>query len=86
MVQTALPIEDERSGMIADAAADYLELVSHAAPRSVTHDTLVSLTVDASRMRAASPLEILNELPLTDEKMVWCYNHINRIYSHKNDS
>lgn len=41
------------------AAADYVELVSHAVPRSVTHDTLVSLTIDLASIpqRRTRPLD-----------------------------
>ena len=35
---------------LAMAAADYAELVTHAAPRAVEHDTLVSLTVDVAKV------------------------------------
>lgn len=44
-VDATLP-SDERTGELAVAAAGYVDLVTRAAPRSVTHDTLVSLTVD----------------------------------------
>lgn len=36
------------AGPLAVAAADYAELVSHAAPKTVTHDTLVSVSVDVA--------------------------------------
>jgi hypothetical protein len=37
---------------LAAAARDYCELVTHAAPRAVAHDTLVSLTVDLAALPA----------------------------------
>jgi hypothetical protein len=44
---------------LATAAADYAELVTHAAPRAVEHETLVSLTVDVAKVpsRRARPVE-----------------------------
>lgn len=47
-VEAEIPIPDRGSGPLAVAAADYAELVTRAAPRSVTHDTLVTLTVDTA--------------------------------------
>jgi hypothetical protein len=49
----------ERGGSIARAATDYAELVTHAAPRAVEHDTLVSLTVDVAKVpaRRARPVD-----------------------------
>ena len=43
-----------RRGSAGDAAADYAELVTHAAPRAVAHDTLLSMTVDLA-VDAGSP-------------------------------
>lgn len=51
-VQAANPTDVDREGPLAAAASDYMELVTHAAPRSVTHDTLVSLTVDLAAVPA----------------------------------
>lgn len=51
-VEAAAPIDVDRDGPLAAAASDYIELVTHAAPRSVTHDTLVSLTVDLAAVPA----------------------------------
>jgi hypothetical protein len=39
-----------RAAGLADAAGDYIELITHAAPRSVTHDTLVSMSIDLAAM------------------------------------
>lgn len=50
-VEAVLP-GDERAGELAEAAADYVDLVTRAAPRSVAHDTLVSLTVDLAALPA----------------------------------
>ena len=49
----------ERGGLAGQAAADYAELVTHAAPRRSTHDTLVSLTVDVAKVptRRARPVD-----------------------------
>lgn len=50
-IEAALPAADApRATALAGAAADYVELITHAAPRSVTHDTLVSMTVDLAAM------------------------------------
>jgi len=59
MVEATVAIDDGRNGPLADAAADYVELVTHAAPRAVTHDTLVSLTVDLAAMptRRTRPID-----------------------------
>jgi hypothetical protein len=40
------------TGPLALAAADYAELVTHAAPKAVTHDTLVSVSVDVAAVPA----------------------------------
>ena len=47
-----MPDDRQRTGALAEAAADYHDLVTRAAPRSVTHDTLVSLTVDLAALPA----------------------------------
>ena len=50
MVETDVRADETLVGCLADASADYAELVTHAAPRSVDHDTLLSLTVDLASM------------------------------------
>ncbi|MGH2475524.1 MAG: SCO6880 family protein, partial [Candidatus Limnocylindrales bacterium] len=42
--------DQRRPGALGVAADDYTELVTHAAPRAVTHDILLSLTIDLSAM------------------------------------
>ena len=61
MVEASLQVDDTRSGPLAEAAADYVELVTHAAPRSVAHDTLVSLTVNLAAVpaRRTRPIDAL---------------------------
>ena len=61
MVEATLPVGDARNGPLANAAADYVELVTHAAPRSVSHDTLLSLTVDLNAVpaRRTRPIDTL---------------------------
>ena len=59
-IEGALPVDDSsRTDALAGAAADYIELIKHAAPRSVTHDTLVSMTVDLAAMpsRRTRPID-----------------------------
>jgi hypothetical protein len=59
-VEAGLPTDEgSRSGQLKAAADDYVELVTHAAPRSVTHDTLVSLTVDLAAVptRRSRPVD-----------------------------
>jgi hypothetical protein len=51
-VEAATPTDVDRKGPLVAAASDYIELVTHAAPRSVAHDTLVSLTVDLAAVPA----------------------------------
>lgn len=61
-VVAMLPDDDRsRAGGLVDAAADYVELVTHAVPRSVTHETLVSLTINLAAMptRRTRPVDAL---------------------------
>ena len=60
-VEASRPVDADREGSSAVAAADYIELVTHAAPRSVAHDTLVSLTVDLAAVptRRTRPIDAL---------------------------
>lgn len=61
-VEAVLPDEEHsRAAGLSAAAADYVELVTHAAPRSVTHDTLVSMTIDLAAMptRRTRPVDAL---------------------------
>ena len=51
-IDAHVPDDRQRTGALAEAAADYHDLVTRAAPRSVTHDTLVSLTVDLAALPA----------------------------------
>jgi hypothetical protein len=55
-------VDEPRVGALAVAAADYADLIAHAAPRAVAHDTLVSLSLDLGRVpaRRARPLDTLS--------------------------
>ena len=58
MVEATPPVGDgTKRAARQRGPADYLELVTHAAPRSVSHDTLLSLTVDLNVVRARSGLD-----------------------------
>ena len=59
-IEAALPLESASlTSALAGATADYVELITHAAPRSVTHDTLVSMTIDLAAMpsRRTRPID-----------------------------
>ena len=61
-VQTsASGVDPARTWGLGEAAADYVELVTHAAPRSVSHDTLVSISVDLAALptRRTRPVDAL---------------------------
>jgi hypothetical protein len=49
-IEATLPESAGEGGVLDDAASDYLDLVTQAAPRSVTHDTLVSVSVDLAAL------------------------------------
>lgn len=49
-IDLAVQPADDTAGPVATAAADYAELVTHAAPRAVEHQILVSLTVDVAKV------------------------------------
>ncbi|MGE3326661.1 MAG: SCO6880 family protein [Acidimicrobiia bacterium] len=43
-------VDTQRAGALAVAAADYADLVTRSAPRAVTHDTLVSISLDLAKV------------------------------------
>jgi hypothetical protein len=64
VTRLAAPTDTERSPVdaLARAADDYAELLTRAAPKAVTHDILVTVTVDLSAvpMRKARPTDALS--------------------------
>lgn len=55
-------VESSRVGALDRAAQDYAELLAHAAPRAVTHDILVTVSVDLAAVpaRKARPTDALS--------------------------